>query len=365
MSAWRISAQQERWLALNGLFSAQHKTEFFAQHIGDWHSASFIARCAFFVLGMVVGTTLYTICELFHLQEARLIAGMSLVVAAEWLILSRRLAFAGIEEALELGGLLLIAFEWLDGFERSTDVALALTAASAFGVAGLRLLNPLFTMLAILALTVAVDLTIGKSSAHPHAAELWTGLLSYAIAWLALGLGAIRFQRPSYDRMLDWCVVVMSLAGYLWLASRSGLEPPDYLTVREPMAWLTLLLPSAFGITALLIGLRRRSHGPLIAVMICIACLAIELRKLTGLSLQARLILWGCIALVAAVLLERYLRRPRAGITSQKLGDSEGALSLLEIAGAATLTPPVLAAPADGVAPGEGRFGGGGASGSY
>jgi len=99
--------------------------------------------------------------------------------------------------------------------------------------------------------------------------------------------------------------------------------------------------------------------------MICIACLAIELRKLTGLALQARLILWGCIALVAAVLLERYLRRPRAGITSQKLGDSEGALSLLEIAGAATLTPPVLAAPADGVAPGEGRFGGGGASGSY
>ena len=86
-------------------------------------------------------------------------------------------------------------------------------------------------------------------------------------------------------------------------------------------------------------------------------------RIITG--LEARLIIWGGVALAAAVALERWLRRPRRGITSSKLRDREGAMGLLELAGAVALTPQSPAPQARGIAPGGGEFGGGGASGSF
>ena len=66
--------------------------------------------------------------------------------------------------------------------------------------------------------------------------------------------------------------------------------------------------------------------------------------------------------------LDRYLRQPRNGVTSAKLTDREGPLDLLQTAGAAVLAgraAPEGPAAAPAVTPGEGRFGGGGASSSY
>ena len=99
--------------------------------------------------------------------------------------------------------------------------------------------------------------------------------------------------------------------------------------------------------------------------MLCVACTAYELRRLTGLSLETRLIVWGCVLLVVSIILERYLREARGRITSRRLREESDSVGILGIAGSAVLTPhsPPKAAPSfEG---GGGRFGGGGATGQY
>jgi hypothetical protein len=119
----------------------------------------------------------------------------------------------------------------------------------------------------------------------------------------------------------------------------------------------------------LITGLRQRRHAPLLGAMVCIAGLAVELRFATpGIATEAWLIGCGIAALVVGVALDRYLREPRNGFTSTALSSREGPLDLLQTVGAAALaqrsTPDVLPSePA--VTGGGGRFGGGGASGSY
>ena len=174
------------------------------------------------------------------------------------------------------------------------------------------------------------------------------------------------FRRPSHDSMLDFLIVVMPVAGYLFSASsHSVADAPDYLHGTFSM-WLVPIGSLAFGGAALVIGLRRRAHAPLIAFMLCAACTAYELRNLTGLALETRLIVWGCVLLLVSVALERYLRVARHGITSRQLDDDEDSVGILEITGSAVLTP--LSPPSKGspsVEGGGGGFGGGGASGQY
>jgi hypothetical protein len=69
--------------------------------------------------------------------------------------------------------------------------------------------------------------------------------------------------------------------------------------------------------------------------------------------------------LIAATILDRYLRTPRHGITSQKMSDREGSLGLLELAGAAVLTPHTQPAQTSTFHGGGGQGAGGGASGAY
>jgi uncharacterized membrane protein YgcG len=74
------------------------------------------------------------------------------------------------------------------------------------------------------------------------------------------------------------------------------------------------------------------------------------------------------VALVAGVALDRYLRQPRNGLTSAALSSREGPLDLLQTVGAAVLaqrTTSALPQPDAPVSGGGGKFGGGGASGSY
>ncbi len=88
----------------------------------------------------------------------------------------------------------------------------------------------------------------------------------------------------------------------------------------------------------------------------------------TALATETWLIVYGLAALVAGLALDRYLRPPRNGFTSAALTRREGPLDLLQTAGAAVLAQraaPELPRPEPPVTPGGGRFGGGGASGSY
>jgi hypothetical protein len=164
--------------------------------------------------------------------------------------------------------------------------------------------------------------------------------------------------------MLDYLVVLLGPACYYWLTrgQDSGLTL-NGLSHAGLRAVLPALAPLLFAAVALVVGLRRRTHAPLLAVALCLVCVGYELRDFTGLALYLRLILCGSVLLAAAILLERYLRTPRRGITSRPLDAPAGLADLLQLAGAASLTPqPQATAPYRG---GGGGFGGGGASGEF
>jgi hypothetical protein len=280
-------------------------------------------------------------------------AGLVSIAVAEWLILSRRHFWSGIEEALDVAGLTMLAFErWSHiGWSQSAG---ARFVCAALAIAGLRLLNPLFTTLAVLAFIPALD-----------APPLGSGLLCYGIGIAALLAGGYRFRRPSHDLMLDWLVVVMPVAGYVWSASHGSLSVATDYVHATPSAWIVPLCPLVFAGVALAVGLARRIHAPIAAFMLCVACTAYELRRLTGLALETRLIVWGCGLLLVSIILDRYLREARNGITSRKVRDTEDSAGILGIAGSAVLTPHSTPKAEPSFEGGGGRFGGGGATGRY
>jgi len=244
-----------------------------------------------------------------------------------------------------------------------------LVLIAAAGAAGLRLLNPVVTTCAVLALVSWVASTaVARSLDQAVGGGVTAVAFGCAIAALALALGAREYLRPSHDQMLDWLVATLPVVAYAQHATWDR-----YAVMSSPVGHgsgrlATTVLLVALGAALLVTGLRRRRHAPLLGFMGCVACLAVELRLATTLTTETWLILVGLAALVAGFLLDRYLSEPRNGVTSRPLEDREGPLDLLQTAGAALLAhratpgaPPVE----PGVTPGEGRFGGGGASGNY
>jgi hypothetical protein len=310
----------------------------------------------FFVLGLIAVGMIGIIVEQLGPTGAPVTAGLASIAAAEWLILARRQFWSGIEEALEVSGLSMLAFECMSRAGWSSESVGARLICAAFAIAGLRLLNPLFTTLAFLSFVLSLN-----------APPLGAGLVCYAIGLAALFGGAYRFRRPSNESMLDWLIVVMPVAGYLWSASRNSLAvATDYLHA-APSAWIVPSCPVVVAALALAVGLRRRAHAPIMASMLCTACSAYELRQLTGLPLEARLIVWGCVLLLASITLEGYLRVARGGITSRPLRTEGHSAGILGIAGSAVLTPhsPPPSVGTSSFEGGGGSFGGGGASSRY
>jgi len=349
----RPTPSEERWLKLARRLRRNPRDLPFSEHTGGWRTASLPSRCTFFVLGLVAAGMFGIITERLGPAGALVTAGLLSIAVAEWLILSRRHFWSGIEEALGVAGLTMLAFECWSRVGWSESAGARFVCA-AFAIAGLRLLNPLFTTLAVLAFVQALD-----------APPLGSGLVCYGIGILALIAGGYRFRRPSHDLMLDWLVVVMPVAGYLWSASHGSLSVgTDYLHA-TPSAWIVPLCPLIFGGVALAVGLLRRVHAPIVAFMLCVACTAYELRRLTGLRLETRLIVWGCVLLLVSIILDRYLRQTRSGITSRKVRYRDDLAGVLGIAGSAALTPHSPAKVEPSFEGGGGRFGGGGATGQY
>jgi hypothetical protein len=353
MMAFNPTPQQERWLAAASRLHLGSGHPWIAERIDGWAAPTMIARCAFFVLGTLAAALTAAIFALLHTQNALIPAGVLMLAAAEWLILRRHLFHAGIEEALWTVGLLLIVLQMVEP-DFGSGTSSAVLAALALGLAGFRLLNPLFITCAALVVSLAIDLAGGHRLIWATDVALPASLFCFGVAAIALTAGGMTFRRPSHDRMLSWLTVFMPLAGFLWLVSQQAVS----IRVFTGMAC------AVFGLAALIIGLRRREHAPLIACIVCMLCVAYQLRDLTALPLKAKLILWGSIALLLALGLDRYLRTPRRGITSRQIGEGGNALDLLQWMGTASLSP--KAAPVD--APfkgGGGGFGGGGADGSY
>jgi hypothetical protein len=372
MSRWRPSPDEERWLAVASELGAAVPRSAVAERTGGWRSTGPLARIALFVLGLVAAALLFGILGSGN-ETNLLFAGLIAAIAAEWLIVKKRLHASGIEEGLCVAGFLMIG-AWITTlieprphFGGDTVDTLVLIAVAA--AAGLRLLNPLVTTGAVLAFVYwAGSTTTARALDQTIGGGVTALTLGCALAALALALGAREYRRPSHDRMLDWLVATLPVAAYAQHATWDTyalLHFPGGAGTGRLVAAVLLL---ALGAALLVAGLRRRRHAPLLGFMGCVACLAVELRLATTLATETWLILYGLAALVAGVALDRYLRQPRNGLTSAALDSREGPLDLLQTAGAALLaqrTAPEPPPSRPAVTPGEGRFGGGGASGNY
>ena len=349
----RPTPSQERWLTLARRFHLSPERGPLREHTGGWRTANIWSRCACFVLGLVAAAMIGIIGNNLWPSSEWAAAGIISVVAAEWLILGRRHFSSGIEESLEVAGLTMLAIEcW--SRSGSSEYMGAAFLGIAFAVAGLRLLNPIFTTLSALAFVLSLNV-----------APLKGGFACYFIGLFALLAGRHLFRRPSYDLMLDYLVIVMPVAGYLWSTRDSLFVGTDYLHAGF-LQWVVPASCLIYAAIVVVIGLRRRTHAPIIASMLCIACAAYEFRRLTGLPLETRLILWGCVLLLISVILERYLRVMRHGITSRQVLDNDDKAGILSIFGSAILTPQstqLKTAPL--FQGGGGQFGGGGASGKF
>jgi hypothetical protein len=354
MKAFLPTPQQERWMTIASRLHLALDHPWIAQRAGGWTAPSLIARCAFFVLGTVAAGLTLAVFDFLHLPGDMFAAGMVMLIAAEWLMLRKHLFHAGMEEALWAAGLLVMVLQAMHpsldfGFGSAALIALALA------VAGIRVLNPLFIALAAAFASGAIDFAGGHRLVGEPNGAVPAGVFCYATAAIALFAARFEFRRSAHERMLDWLIVSMPLCGFLWLVWERALAIRVFIGIACAL----------FGAAALVIGLRRRAHAPLIAFMVCMACAAYQLRDLTALSLTVKLILGGSAALLLTLGLDRYLRTPRRGVTSNQLGASGEALDLLQLAGAAGLSPKPAQhaeAPFKG---GGGAFGGGGADGSY
>ena len=173
------------------------------------------------MLGLLVGATIALILGLLAMSAAIVIAGIALVAVAEWLIWSRRLFNAGIEEGLWTCGLGLVALDQSGILHGSNERTLEWLLAGALAIAGVRLLNALLTTAAALLASVALYSAIGIR--WPPVLPDWAppsfvvSLLCYLGALAALAAGARRYRRPAHDRMLDGLVCTLPVAGYLWV----------------------------------------------------------------------------------------------------------------------------------------------------
>ena len=363
MIVQRPTPDQERWLRITARLALPRPTPELAARTGGWKSVSPLARGALFVLGIIAAALSLAIGDLLRLPYFLVVVGIALLAAAEWLAAARRFFSCGIEEALGLVGLAAVAVqfqEWIGGVH---DLGMSLLIAAVLAIAGIRFLNPLFIALA----AAALSFTSYFSHALPAvSAPVLASCYGFAVAAGALFVGARQVRRPAHEQMIRWLMVTMPLCAYLWVAGFSwplsvGAGPGGV----SPARVIALIGPLVLGLVALTAGLRRRAHAPLITFMVCMACAVSESRHYTHLSMQARLIVGGCVLLAIAVALERALGTPRRGVTARRLSGSVGATDLLSMAGAAVLAP-VAPASADGrVHGGGGEFGGGGASGRY
>jgi hypothetical protein len=282
MKALNPSAEQERWIEAASRLHLRRDLPWIAQRAGSWIAPSLIARCAFFVLGAVAGSLTAAVFEILH--GALSVAGLMMLIAAEVLIQRKLLFHAGIEEALWTGGLLAVVLDLMEG-PGGSGVSAAIFIALSFAIAGMRLLNPLFTALAAVAVSVAIDLAGGHRLVGDPSTAIAPGVFCYAAGTLALLAGGMQIRRPSHDQMLSWLVVSMPLCGFFWLAA--AVQPAPGVRVFAALASV------AMGIAALMLGLRRRAHAPLLSFLVCGGCLAYELRDLTALPLKLKLIVGG------------------------------------------------------------------------
>jgi hypothetical protein len=216
MSGLRPTPQQERWITVAERAGVGLDHRWVAERIGGWTVPSLIARCALFILGAVAAGLTFTVFDLLHVPGEMLLAGITLLIAAEWLVLRRHLFRGGVEEALWMAGSVAVVLQFRQPNDLDSGSALLVVLTLAAG--GIRLLSPLFVTLAAVAASCAIAMIGGKLSVGEPALAVPAAVFCYATAAISLFVGQIEFRRPSYDRMVSWLMLIMPVCGLLWLA---------------------------------------------------------------------------------------------------------------------------------------------------
>lgn len=349
----RPTVQEERWLLLADRHPALRPTVEKLALGGGWKTATVLSRVlgvflALLGIGMLGGI-------LFTLPAPALVGGLLLIGAAEWMVSQRRVYRSGVEETLYLCGAVGVVAQlliWADGSSIGLGVGLI---AMAVLLVGWRLLNPVCTTLAAAGFSLAIglfDADLFSSNWNVRMA----GLFCAAVAAVAISAGGRQWRRPSQDHMCDGLIIVMPWLAYAWLIASDWQG--------RSANFLALLVALVFFGVCLAAGVKRRSHAALISATGSLLCLAHSLHWLLHGPLHWELIIAGGALLAAAIVIERRLRDRTEGLTSSALDEPAG-LDLLQLAGAAHLTPPAGDAPPEAVQGQGGSFGGGGASGRF
>ena len=309
----------------------------------SWKPSSLFSRLVFFVLTLVCIGAFWALMDLTDIPFPGVITAVISIALAEFLIVRRRFFHIGPEEGLYLGGLIALVTDF-----GVNDINMALLLAAAALVAGIRVGNDLFIVGA--ALLVAVYLYLKLKSGSIAA--------GYCIALAALSYGALirPVARPSWARTLASMIVILPAAFLFHIAGASSHVSP---LTRLGFAVLALLFIAA--------GLRARFHSAILSGMILLGLVIWNLSPLLALPGEAQLIGWGLLGLGIAIGIEQWLRRSRSGITARRLLDPEG-FGVLEAASVGVLGATSTPGEPDRTAqlkPGDGEFGGGGATGHY
>jgi hypothetical protein len=353
----RPTVAEERWLLLADRYPALRATIEEAGHESLWKTTTWLARCLGFLLGLL-GAGMFA-GVLVPFSSPWLVGGLIMMVVAEWLVATRRVFHSGVEEALYLCGAVAAVVQILI-WNRSSDheeIGVAMLSGAVLLV-GWRLLNPLFTTLAAAGFSLAVS-AIGGHLFDSRAHGIEAGIFCAVLAVAALILGGRTWRRPSHDHMLEGLMILMPSLSCLWL--QSVVHYSDAFTRRTPWA---LAVAGAFFVMNMAVGVRRRQHAPLIAALGSLACMIHALDRLLSWSLHWKMIACGAALMLTALLLDRWLKQARNGVTSRPAAEP-ASWGLLEIAAAAHLAPAAGNPPPESVHGQGGSFGGGGASGRF
>jgi hypothetical protein len=305
-----------------------------------YRTHSVIVQVVFFILTCIgVGAT-YAFLDVLDFEDsAGVITGIAAIALGEYLIRARRWFGTGVEAALWLGGLVAMISEL-----PSTGAPEALLVlGSAAALAGWRVRNPLFGAVAAMFVAAYAE----------KRADL--GVVCALVLAIVAGLLLLReWKRPTTEWLFIAIVVLLPIYGWF--------------EADERWRMMTIAVYAVFGAVMTTLAFLKRHHALLVSGVVAIIIAAVDWGKLLATPLEAKLALAGAASLGGSFLVSRALRDRVTGVVV-KPATLTPVDDLLESVG--TVVAAHSARPADTAAgpearpAGDGRFGGGGASGDY
>jgi hypothetical protein len=295
-----------------------------------------LLQAVFFLLTCAAVAAAAQLLELFKVERPGLFIGPAALILAEYLIGARGWFHTGVEDALWLGGMLLLIGE----LPSSGTPEANLVIAAAIGLAGFRVRNSLFGAAA------AVFVMIWAEE------RLDLGVICALLLGMAACIALLRtWRRPT----TEWLWIAMALV--LPIAGRTEADA----------VWrtATISLYAIYAGVTLWLALRRPHHALFLSAMIAGAISGTDLANLLTAPPELRFACSGAMLLAAVFAITRILRDRTRGfvLTPATLTPYDDTLQTV-----ATLTmqpahnaPPAAEPPVSG----GGSFGGAGASGDY